>query len=89
MAEGVRGVMKRFWIQNRAAAEGQCCVHSWEACWRRRGREAGGGEGRDQLPGRVPTGVQLEEVQGLHATGDLDEDLSSIPSNQVSGANYR
>lgn len=44
---------------------------------------------RSQLPGRVPTGVQLEEVQGLHATGVLNEDLSSILSNQVFGANYR
>lgn len=47
-----------------------------------------GGE-RGQLPGRMPTGVQLEEVQGLHATGDLNEDLSSILSNQVFGANCR
>lgn len=82
--------MKRFWIQSRVAAGGWCCVST-------RGQLArGGGEGkqvvggeRGQLPGRVPTGVQLEEGQGLHATGDLDEDLSSIPSNQVSGANYR
>lgn len=53
-----------------------------------KGKRMVGGE-RGQLPGRMPTGVQLEEVQGLHATGDLNEDLSSILSNQVFGANCR
>ena len=41
------------------------------------------GKERGQLPGRVSTGVQLEEGQDLHARGDLSKDLRSILSNKL------
>lgn len=63
-------------------------VALWQDLAGEKGRQMEGGTERGQLPGQVPTGVQLEEVR-VSCRGDLSEDLSSILSNQVFGANYR